>query len=80
LKVLGLKVCANIHVKVVGLFVGLFVCFYVVVFSKQGFSGWPWLFWNWPYRPGWPQTQRPACLSSQALLLNLKTIKFIYAG
>ena len=31
-------------------------------FPRQGFSMWPWLSWNSPSRPGWPQTQRPTFL------------------
>jgi hypothetical protein len=31
-------------------------------FSRQGFSVWPWLSWNSLCRPGWPRTQRSACL------------------
>jgi hypothetical protein len=30
--------------------------------SKQGFSVLPWLSWNSLCRPGWPGTQRSACL------------------
>jgi hypothetical protein len=33
-----------------------------VVFSRQGFSGKPWLSWNSLCRPGWPRTQKSACL------------------
>ena len=45
-------------------FVCLFVsCFVVVVcFLRQGFSVQPWLFWNSLCRPGWPITQKFACL------------------
>jgi hypothetical protein len=31
-------------------------------FLRQGFSVNPWLFWNSLCRPGWPQTQKSACL------------------
>jgi hypothetical protein len=41
------------------LFFCLFVCF---VFSRQGFSVWPWLSWNSLCRPDWPRTQKSACL------------------
>ena len=37
----------------------LFCCF---CFSRQGFSVCPRLSWNSLCRPGWPQTQRSACL------------------
>jgi hypothetical protein len=30
--------------------------------SRQGFSVWPWLSWNSLCRPGWPPTQKSACL------------------
>jgi hypothetical protein len=30
--------------------------------SRQGFSVWPWLSWNSLCRPGWPRTQKSACL------------------
>jgi hypothetical protein len=35
----------------------LFVCF-----LRQGFSVFPWLSWNSLCRPGWPRTQKSACL------------------
>jgi hypothetical protein len=35
----------------------LFVCF-----SRQGFSVKTWLSWNLLCRPGWPRTQKSACL------------------
>jgi hypothetical protein len=44
-----------------------FVGFFVFVFFwgggelRQGFFVWPWLFWNSPCRPGWPQTQKSTC-------------------
>jgi hypothetical protein len=31
-------------------------------FTRQGFSVKPWLSWNSLCRPGWPRTQRSACL------------------
>ena len=31
-------------------------------FSRQGFSVLPWLSWNSLCRPGWPRTQKSACL------------------
>jgi hypothetical protein len=31
-------------------------------FSRQGFSVYPWLSWNSLCRPGWPPTQKFACL------------------
>ena len=34
----------------------------VVVFSRQGFFVYPWLSWNSLCRPGWPRTQKSACL------------------
>jgi hypothetical protein len=33
-----------------------------VVFLRQDFSAWPWLSWNSLGRPGWPRTQKSACL------------------
>jgi hypothetical protein len=47
---------------VVCLFV--FVCLFVLVFgfSRQGFSVQPWLSWNLLCKPGWPWTQKSACL------------------
>jgi hypothetical protein len=46
------------------LFVCLFVlfCFVLFCFLKQGFSVWPWMSWNSLCRPGWPWTQKSACL------------------
>jgi hypothetical protein len=43
-------------------FIYLFVCLFVCLFSRQGFSVQPWLSWNSLGRPGWPQTQKSACL------------------
>jgi hypothetical protein len=43
----------------------LFVCLFVFVlfcFLRQGFSVKLWLSWNSLCRPGWPQTQKSACL------------------
>jgi hypothetical protein len=45
----------------------LFVVFFVWfglgwIFSRQGFSVKPWLSWNSLCRPGWPPTQKSACL------------------
>jgi hypothetical protein len=40
----------------------LFIYLFVVVFSRQGFSVQSWLSWNSLCRPGWPQTQKSACL------------------
>jgi hypothetical protein len=31
-------------------------------FLRQSFSVYPWLSWNSPCRPGWPRTQKSACL------------------
>jgi hypothetical protein len=43
--------------------VGIFFFFFLVlVFLRQGFSVWPWLSWNSLCRPGWPRTQKSACL------------------
>jgi hypothetical protein len=33
-----------------------------VGFLRQGFSVYPWLSWNSLCRPGWPRTQKSACL------------------
>jgi hypothetical protein len=45
------------------LFVWLvFFCCCCCFFSRQGFSVYPWLSWNSLCRPGWPQTQKSACL------------------
>lgn len=40
-------------------------------FLIQGFSMLPWLAWNWPYKPGWPRTDRvlPAYAS---IMLRIK--------
>jgi hypothetical protein len=35
---------------------------YLFIFLRQGFSVYPWLSWNSLCRPGWPQTQKSACL------------------
>jgi hypothetical protein len=40
----------------------LFVCLFVCLFSRQGFSVYPWLSWNSLCRPGWPRTQKSPCL------------------
>ena len=32
-------------------------------FLRKGFSVYPWLSWNSLCRPGWPRTQKSACLS-----------------
>jgi hypothetical protein len=40
----------------------LFFVLFCFVFSRQGFSVYPWLLWNSLYRPGWPWTQKSACL------------------
>jgi hypothetical protein len=40
----------------------LFVCLFFGFFLRQGFSVSPWLSWNSLCRPGWPQTQKSACL------------------
>jgi hypothetical protein len=42
-------------------FLGCFVLF-CFVFLRQGFSVYPWLSWNSLCRPGWPRTQKSACL------------------
>jgi hypothetical protein len=42
------------------LFVCLFVCLFC--FSRQGFSVERWLSWTSLCRPGWPRTQKSACL------------------
>jgi hypothetical protein len=58
---------------VVVIYLGFFVClflflvclfWFVLVFGflRQGFSVWPWLSWNSLCRPGWPPTQKSACL------------------
>ena len=39
-----------------------FVLLLLLLFSRQGFSVQPWLSWNSLCRPGWPQTQKSACL------------------
>ena len=36
--------------------------FFFFGFSRQGFSVYPWLSWNSLCRPGWPRTQKSACL------------------
>ena len=46
----------------------LFSCFcFFFLFSRHGFSVLPWLSWNSLCRPGWPQTQRSACLWSACI-------------
>jgi hypothetical protein len=40
-------------------------------FSRQGFSVYPWLSWNSLCRPGWPGTQKSACLCLQVLGLKV---------
>ena len=39
-----------------------FLLLLFLVFPRQGFSVQPWLSWNSLCRPGWPQTQKSACL------------------
>jgi hypothetical protein len=39
-----------------------FLSFSFFGFLRQGFSVWPWLSWNSLCRPGWPRTQKSACL------------------
>ena len=36
--------------------------FFLSFFLRQGFSVLPWLSWNSLCRPGWPRTQKSACL------------------
>jgi hypothetical protein len=43
-------------------FIWLFFVFWFFGFSRQGFSVEPWLSWNSLCRPGWPRTQKSACL------------------
>jgi hypothetical protein len=38
------------------------IYFFSFFFPRQGFSVKPWLSWNSLCRPGWPQTQKSACL------------------
>jgi hypothetical protein len=55
---------------------GCFVLFcfvFVFVFSRQGFSVEPWLSWNSLCRPGWPWTQKSACLCLWVLGLKACT-------
>jgi hypothetical protein len=40
--------------------------FFFVCFSRQGFSVYSWLSWNSLCRPGWPRTQKSACLCLQS--------------
>jgi hypothetical protein len=40
----------------------MFFFFFFCNFSRQGFSVFPWLSWNSLCRPGWPWTQKSACL------------------
>jgi hypothetical protein len=40
--------------------------FVLFCFSRQGFSVWHWLSWNSLCRPGWPRTQKSACLGLKA--------------
>ena len=40
----------------------LFVCLFVCLFFETGFFCEAWLSWNSVCRPGWPRTQRSACL------------------
>jgi hypothetical protein len=42
-------------------------------FLRQGFSVYPWLSWNSLCGPGWPQTQKSACLCLQNIV-----VLFIY--
>jgi hypothetical protein len=39
-----------------------FFLFFTFGFLRQGFSVYPWLSWNSLCGPGWPQTQKSACL------------------
>jgi hypothetical protein len=49
--------------KIVCLFTYLFTYLFIYwFFLRQGFSVYPWLSWNSLCRPGWPQTQKSACL------------------
>ena len=45
------------------LFLSFLFCFVLFCFVlRQGFSVYPWLSWNSLCRPGWPRTQKFACL------------------
>jgi hypothetical protein len=43
-------------------YLSLVLYFFFFFFSKQVFSVQFWQSWNSPYRPGWPRTQKSACL------------------
>ena len=46
------------------------ICSFLYLVSRQGFSVYPWLLWNFLCRPGCALPQRPSCLCS--LVLGLK--------
>jgi hypothetical protein len=50
------------HVSDIGYYISLYIYLFIFGFSRQGFSVEPWLSWNSLCRPGWPQTQKSACL------------------
>jgi hypothetical protein len=49
------------YLNIVSCLLGL-LFFFLFSFSRQGFSVKHWLSWNSVCRPGWPQTQKSACL------------------
>ena len=42
--------------------ISLLLFFFFFFFLRQGFSVWLWLSWNSICRPGWPWSQKSACL------------------
>jgi hypothetical protein len=52
------QVCWKLNINVFASFLLLLL----FCFSRQGSSVWPWLSWNSLCRPGWPRTQKSACL------------------
>jgi hypothetical protein len=60
--VLGTELVSSVRALTVWFFVCLFFFFFFFGFLRQGFSVKPWLSWISLCRPGWPQTQKSACL------------------
>jgi hypothetical protein len=56
--ILGVKACATTS----NFLLFFFFFFFSFGFSRQGFFVEPWLSWNSLCRPGWPRTQKSACL------------------